>query len=152
MSLFREAVDHEDDDTSATGQTPRNGRITDVRWQMSGGGHPMTVEEISTDELKRKLDAGENVQIIDIRSPSSFDQGHIPGAENVPMAELHTRIDEIEWGEDVVVACPIGQSSVQAARLISSYEGVGAETSVRSMAGGYNAWEYELETDADSDA
>jgi len=102
------------------------------------------VDEVSTEELKRKLDAGEPVQIIDIRPPAAYDQGHIPGAINVPMTELATRVDEIDWGDDVVVTCPIGQSSVQAARLIGSFEGVG-DASVRSMAGGYDAWEYELE-------
>ncbi|RLM53982.1 rhodanese-like domain-containing protein [Halobellus sp. Atlit-31R] len=112
----------------------------------------MTVEEIGPDDLKRKLDAGEEVQIVDIRSPSSFETGHIPGAENVPMDELPVRVGDIEWADDVVVACPVGQSSIQAARLISSFEGVGEDTAVRSLAGGYEAWEYELEADADTEA
>jgi hypothetical protein len=47
--------------------------------------------------------------------------------------------------DDVVVACPIGQSSVQAARLIDSFEGVGEDDDVRSMSGGYEEWDYELE-------
>jgi rhodanese-related sulfurtransferase len=63
------------------------------------------------------------------------------------MAELPRRVDEVEWGDDVVVACPIGQSSIQAARLIGSYEGVDDDSSVRSMAGGYDEWEYDLETE-----
>jgi hypothetical protein len=45
----------------------------------------------------------------------------------------------------VVVACPIGESSIQAARLIGSYEEVEDPDAVRSMAGGYRAWEYPLE-------
>jgi thiosulfate/3-mercaptopyruvate sulfurtransferase len=106
----------------------------------------MTIEETTPEDVKRKLDAGNPPQVIDIRSPAEFDAGHIPGAENVPMHELPGRIDEIEWGEDVVVACPIGQSSIQAARLISSYEGVDDDRTVKSMAGGYDAWEYELES------
>lgn len=100
--------------------------------------------EISPEELKRKLDAGEDVQVIDIRPPRAFARGHIPGAVNVPMNELAARVDDIEWGDEVVVACPVGQSSIQAARLIGSYEGADADA-VRSMAGGYDAWEYELE-------
>ncbi|QLG63689.1 rhodanese-like domain-containing protein [Halorarum salinum] len=105
------------------------------------------VEEITTEDVKAKVDAGEDVQIIDIRDPDQFAAGHVPGAVNVPMSELPSRVDEIEWGDDVVVACPIGQSSVQAARLIGSYEGVEDDDAVRSMAGGYDAWEYELESD-----
>lgn len=105
------------------------------------------VEEISTEDVKAKVDAGEDVQIVDIRDPDQFVAGHVPGAVNVPISELPSRVDEIEWGDDVVVACPIGQSSVQAARLIGSYEGVEDDDAVRSMAGGYDAWEYELESD-----
>ncbi|MFB6092147.1 MAG: rhodanese-like domain-containing protein [Haloquadratum sp.] len=107
----------------------------------------MSVEEISPDEVKRKLDADEPVQVIDIRSPDQFAAGHIPGAENVPMHELPQRIEDVDWKDDVVVACPVGQSSVQAARLIESFEGIGEETRVRSMAGGYDAWEYDLEAE-----
>jgi thiosulfate/3-mercaptopyruvate sulfurtransferase len=103
------------------------------------------VEEISPEELKRKLDDGEDVQVIDIRSSAAFESGHIPGARSVPMAELPARMDDIPWRDDVVVVCPIGQSSVQAARLIGSYEGVDA-AAVRSMAGGYDAWEWDLES------
>lgn len=107
----------------------------------------MTVDEITPEELKRKLDADERVQIIDIRSPMEFANGHIPGADNVPMHELPGRVDDIEWAEEVVVACPIGQSSIQAARLIESFEGVSSSASVKSMSGGYQAWSYDLETD-----
>lgn len=105
------------------------------------------VEEITPDEVKRKIDESEETQIIDIRSPGEFANGHIPGAKNIPMQELPSRVDEVEWGDDVVVACPIGQSSVQAARLIGSYEGVENGEAVKSMAGGYEDWEYELESE-----
>jgi rhodanese-related sulfurtransferase len=102
------------------------------------------VEELSPTEVEDLLD--DDVQIVDIRSPSEFEQGHIPGAINVPMAELPARIDEIDWGDHVVCACPLGQSSVQAANLIRSYEGVSDDAVVASMAGGYREWEGDLET------
>jgi len=102
------------------------------------------VDEVTPEEVRRKLDAGDDVQIVDIRPPAQYRRGHIPTAVNVPLPDLPRRVDEIEWGDDVVVACPVGESSVQAARLIGSYEGV-ASDAVRSMAGGYEAWEYPLE-------
>ena len=105
------------------------------------------VEETSPSDVKARIDSSEDPQIVDIRSPAEFERGHIPGAINIPLAELPSRVDEVEWGDDVVVACPIGQSSIQAARLIGSYEGVDDDSSVKSMAGGYQAWEYDLETD-----
>ena len=104
------------------------------------------VEEVSPEEVKQRIDDGTDTQVIDIRSPAEFERGHIPGARNIPLAELPRRVDDVEWGDDVVVACPIGQSSIQAARLIGSYEGVDDDASVKSMAGGYQSWSYDLET------
>ncbi|SDR20114.1 rhodanese-like domain-containing protein [Natronobacterium texcoconense] len=108
------------------------------------------VEEIPPEELKEKLENGEDVQVVDIRSEPEYERGHVPGAINVPMNELPSRIDEYDWGDEVVVACPIGQSSIQAARLIGSYEDVDADA-VASMAGGYREWEYDLESGSESD-
>lgn len=102
------------------------------------------VDEITPDEVNEKLENG-GVQIVDIRQPDEFERGHIPGAINIPMSELPARIDEYEWESDVVVACPVGQSSIQAARLIGSYEGADA-SAVKSMQGGYEEWDYDLET------
>ncbi len=108
------------------------------------------VDEVTPEELTQKLDADEPVQVIDIRPPAAFEEGHIPGAQNVPMTQLPTSVDDIDWGEQVVVTCPIGQSSVQAARLIGSFEGVDDDAEVASLAGGYDAWEYELEHGTDA--
>lgn len=102
------------------------------------------VTELSTAEVMERL--GDDLQIVDIRPQHAFERGHIPGAMNVPFPELLDHIEEIEWEDEIVVACPIGQSSVQAAGLIESYEGVGSDALVASMAGGYEDWEYELES------
>lgn len=106
------------------------------------------VEELTPEEVREKLD--DDVQIVDIRPEPEYRRGHIPGAINIPMHELPSRIDEYEWGDDVVVACPVGQSSIQAARLIGSYEDADADA-VASMEGGYEEWEYELENDESAD-
>jgi Rhodanese-related sulfurtransferase len=106
------------------------------------------VDEVTPNDVKEKLD-DESVQVVDIRQPRQFQQGHIPGALNIPMNELPTQVDEVDWEDEVVVTCPIGQSSVQAAKLIQSFENVDDETAIASMAGGYQDWEYELETATD---
>lgn len=110
------------------------------------------VDEISTDDVKEKLEADGDVQVVDIRPPEQFAEGHIPGAMNIPMNELPARVQEHEWGDEIVVACPIGQSSIQAARLLQSYEGVDGDAAVASMAGGYDDWEYELESEDELEA
>ncbi|MFB6284557.1 MAG: rhodanese-like domain-containing protein [Halobacteria archaeon] len=101
------------------------------------------VEEVSSREVYERLD---ELQVIDIRDQIRFQQGHVPGAENLPMRELTQRLDEKEWKDEIVVVCPIGQSSIQAARLIESYEGVDEDARVASLEGGYDGWTYELES------
>lgn len=101
------------------------------------------VDEIEPEELKRRIDEGDSPQIIDIRNAENFAEGHIPGAENVPFPKITQSIEDHNWTDDVVVACPIGQSSEQAARLIESYEGFDGK--VANLKGGYREWEYELE-------
>lgn len=107
------------------------------------------VEDISTEDLKARIDRGEDVQIIDIRPERAFRQGHIPGAENVPFDRFAREVEERDWREDIVVVCPMGESSEQAARLLESYEGVAGDARVANLAGGYREWGYELETEAE---
>lgn len=105
------------------------------------------VEELAPEELKRRLDAGEDVLVVDIRGEAEFRRGHVPGAVNVPFHSFAQAVEDRDWGGEVVMACPVGQSSKQAARLLESYEGVDpAETTVYNLEGGYRAWEYELES------
>ena len=108
--------------------------------------------EVSPQEVREKLEEEEDPQIVDIRPRAAFERGHIPGAINIPMNELPMQIDQYDWGDEIVVACPIGQSSIQAARLIKSYEGVTDEATVASMAGGYEEWDYELSTEDEAEA
>lgn len=107
-------------------------------------------EEISAAELHDLLESG-SVRVVDIRSPASFARGRVPGSENVPFAELTARIEEFTGDDHVVTVCPHGKASVQAARLIGSYEGF--EGDVASLEPGIEGWaeEYDLETDAAAD-
>lgn len=102
-------------------------------------------EEITAEELKSLLDADSEVRLVDIRNPSAFDQGHIPGSDNIPFSELPQRIEELDGDDRVVTICPLGESSIQAARLIESYEGT-SDATVESLANGLQGWEYDLET------
>jgi rhodanese-related sulfurtransferase len=106
--------------------------------------------EISTDEVAALLDDDDGPRVIDIRSPGAFARGHIPGSENVPFDELPDRIEEYADADHIVTVCPHGKASVQAARLIGSYEGT-TDARIESMAGGLDAWDGDLETETTSD-
>lgn len=106
--------------------------------------------EISASELATLLESDADVRVVDVRSPAAFRRGHVPGSVNVPFEQLPDRIAELDGAERVVTVCPHGQASVQAARLVASYEGT-ADAVVESLAPGLEGWaaEYALETDAD---
>ncbi len=101
--------------------------------------------EISANELWELLRADKSVRIVDIRSPGQFRRGHIPGSENVPFAELTARIEEFDGDERVVTVCPHGKASVQAARLIGSFDDFDGR--VESLESGIEGWSHELEVD-----
>jgi rhodanese-related sulfurtransferase len=105
-------------------------------------------DEISVEEVESLLGDEDRPRIIDIRSPGEFARGHIPGSENVPFGTLPDRIEEFADADHIVTVCPHGKASVQAARLIGSYEGT-ADARVESMAGGLEAWAGDLDADAD---
>ena len=98
------------------------------------------VDERSPADVAARLD---DLQVIDVRDPDAYREGHIPGAENVQIDELEEVVEGYDWADEVVVACYVGESSVPAARLIDHYSG--AAVGVASLAGGYEAWNGTLE-------
>ena len=106
--------------------------------------------EITPQEYKQRRQNGKNVQLIDIRDTEAYEEGHIPEADSIPLEELGDRAEEKEWvtneDDEIVVACYIGETSVQAARMLEAYEGTGNAT-VSTMAGGYEDWSGNLTTE-----
>lgn len=74
-------------------------------------------------ELKRRLDAGEDVLVLDVRPPDGFtgDLGHIPGVTHIPLNELEQRVHELDaWQEKpVVTICRTDRMSSTAAQLLA---------------------------------
>jgi rhodanese-related sulfurtransferase len=107
-------------------------------------------DEISAEELHDLVET-DGVRVVDIRSPAAFRRGHIPGSENIPFQELTGRIEELAGADHVVTVCPHGEASVQAARLVASYEGFDGR--IESMADGIEGWaeRYQLESEMAAD-
>ncbi len=67
----------------------------------------MNAPKITVEDLKRKLDEGEELLILDVRNPKAWggsDQ-QLPGAVRIPMAEFDSRSDELDPVKEVVAYC-----------------------------------------------
>ncbi len=77
---------------------------------------------LSIPQLKQRLDAGENLLILDVRSAKDFvgEQGHIAGAKNIPLEELADRLDELGDYEErpIILICRTDRCSSQAVELL----------------------------------
>ena len=99
-------------------------------------GKPM----LAVDTLKRQMDAGEDVLVLDVRSATEFvgEQGHIAIARNIPLEELSARLAELEdyRKRPIHLVCRTDRRSAQAARLLA--EAGFADAHV--IQGGMTAW------------
>lgn len=96
------------------------------------------VEKLSPETVHERIERGETFDIVDIRDDEDYAEGHLPGAEHLTVEELEETVVDRDWADEVVLYCYIGQTSVQAARLVEEY---GDAECVASMTGGYDAWE-----------
>lgn len=94
-----------------------------------------TIEEMSVDELHEKLNARE-VEVIDVRGQTEWEEGHLPGAKNIALGYLEERVDELPRDKPVVVHCLSGARSAIAASLLKA-KGMDR---VYNLDGGYKAW------------
>lgn len=101
--------------------------------------HQDVVEQgsrLTVDAFAGVLDGAEPVTILDVRNASELVNGTIPGAVNIPLAELSRRMDEVDRSRPVVVHCAGGWRSSVAASLLRK----AGYADVSDLLGGYAAW------------
>ncbi|HUM45436.1 MAG TPA: rhodanese-like domain-containing protein [Chitinophagales bacterium] len=95
------------------------------------------MKEISVEELKSRLDKGEDFHLIDVREPWEYEEFNI-GAKNLPLSSFMSFIPELEdWKEEeIVVHCKMGGRSMQAVAIL---EQMGFKN-VKNVTGGMEEW------------
>ncbi len=73
----------------------------------------MTFCEVPVNDFASIVD--DTTQLIDVREPAELEDGTLPGAVNIPLAELPVRIGELDAGRRVVLLCRSGGRSGKAA-------------------------------------
>ena len=95
----------------------------------------MAVPEIRVEELKQRLDAGENLFLLDVRDESEYDISNI-GGRLIPLPELSKRISELDVHQKIVTICKMGPRGAKAVQLLHD---AGFEQ-VWNLTGGIHAW------------
>ncbi len=93
-------------------------------------------KELTPIELKRKLDEGEKLVVLDVREPQEYRINRIPGSVLIPLGELPQRYEELDPKTSIVCHCKSGQRSAKAAAFL---RGVGFEN-VANLSGGILGW------------
>jgi len=99
--------------------------------------------EITVGELKEKLDAGEEVAVLDVREPHEYEVANLEaqGAKLIPLGELPNRLSELNQNDKVAVYCKTGGRSAKAVKILQD-AGFG---NVYNVEGGITAWSEEID-------
>lgn len=92
------------------------------------------IPEIDQNAFAARLDEG-NALVVDVREAREYRPGHVPGAQNLPLSSLPTRLPELPKDQPVYVVCQAGGRSAQATALMRA---VGIDAT--SVAGGTAEW------------
>ena len=96
------------------------------------------IRELTLAEVKRKMDAGESFQLVDVREESEWAKGRLPGARHLGKGILERDVEAAipDTGTEIVLYCGGGFRSALAADNLQKM----GYTRVSSMDGGYRGW------------
>ncbi|HEU4889600.1 MAG TPA: rhodanese-like domain-containing protein [Thermoanaerobaculia bacterium] len=97
-----------------------------------------TLPQLSVDELHAQLQADDGkLQVVDVRAEREYVGGHLPGAKNVPLPELESRLArELDPSRPTAVVCAGGYRSSAAASLLQRH----GFAQLYDIIGGTSAW------------
>ncbi|HWG20521.1 MAG TPA: molybdopterin-synthase adenylyltransferase MoeB [Terracidiphilus sp.] len=144
---FRELKLRKNPDCPVCGQNPTVTELIDYQ-QFCGivpetaqdAGMKNGIPQITVKELKRRIDAGEDVQLIDVREPYEYQIAQI-GGKLIPQNDVPNRLGEIDREREVIVHCRSGARSQRIAELLKQQ----GYPRVANLAGGILAWSDEID-------
>jgi adenylyltransferase/sulfurtransferase len=144
---FRELKLRKNPDCPVCGTNPTVTKLID--YQQFCGITPPTPEEanlkngipqITVTELKARIDAGEDVQLIDVREPWEVQVAQI-GGKLIPQNDVPARLGEIDRNREVVIHCRSGARSQRIAEFLQQQ----GYPKVANLAGGILAWSDQID-------
>jgi adenylyltransferase/sulfurtransferase len=95
----------------------------------------MSVPEIRAEDLKQRLDAGENLFLLDVREEFEYETSNI-GGHLIPLAELPSRMNELNASQKIVTVCKMGPRGAKAVQFLNKK----GFNQVWNLTGGIHAW------------
>ena len=99
----------------------------------------MEIKEIEPTELKAKLDAGEDIVVVDVRNQDEWDEANLSEAASsilIPLPELEERFSELDPSKTTIVHCRSGGRSAKATEFLMN----NGFSDVRNLIGGIHRW------------
>ena len=136
---FRELKLRKNPDCPVCGTHPTITKLIDYNEFCGIRGEEKPVEagpsEIQVEELKRRLDAGDDLFVLDVREPHEYQICNI-GGYLIPLGDLPKRVSELDSSREIVAHC---RSGVRSAKAVAFLQQAGFKK-VHNLAGGILAW------------
>jgi len=97
--------------------------------------------EMTVEELKSRLDHGDDLYILDVREPNEYEIANL-GGHLIPLSELPERVSEIDPYREVIVHCKSGGRSARAVKFLQN----AGFKKVKNLAGGIDAWAQRIDS------
>ncbi|RFU69720.1 rhodanese-like domain-containing protein [Bacillus sp. V59.32b] len=97
------------------------------------------IKTITTDELEEKLEAGEKLELVDVREDEEVEYGMIEGAKHIRMGTIPENLDYFDKDKEYIFICRSGSRSLNVCHYMQE-QGY----KVRNMVGGMMNWDGEV--------
>ena len=99
-------------------------------------------KDVSPAELAKRIEDGEEVQLIDVREPEEYEAARIEGARLMPLSRFYEWAGSLNSEEEIVFMCHHGVRSAQVCRFLAG-EGFGK---LSNLVGGIDRWSTEVDS------
>jgi len=142
---FREMKLRKDPNCPICGENPTVTELIDYQEfcgipQANAAEQENGVPEITVEELKQKIDKGEDINVLDVREPHEYEVANI-GVRLIPLGELPQRLAELEQNDILAIHCKTGARSARAVKLLQD----AGFQNVYNVKGGITAWSEEID-------
>ncbi|MBX3177266.1 MAG: molybdopterin-synthase adenylyltransferase MoeB [Candidatus Hydrogenedentes bacterium] len=139
---FREVKIARNPECVVCGENPSLTKLIDYSWfcgirgEEAPAGDTDAQQETTVQEMKARLDRGDDFDILDVRNPEEWQICRIDGAILIPVGELPARLDELDPAREILVHC---KSGVRSAKAVGILREAGFQN-VSNVRGGIQEW------------